>query len=225
MSKNKIISYSLWGNNPKYTVGAVKNAAMAINVYPDWKCRFYVDLSVPKEILSDLEKKSNVEIILKYSIGNWTSMFWRFEASYDKDIDVVIFRDTDSRLTLREKFAVDEWLESNKTFHIMRDHPYHFNPILGGMWGVKNNNVYNLEELIKTYYKNKSSNRYGTDYEFFINILFPIIREDSLVHDEFFDKKSFPSKRNGLEFVGEPFNHDDTPCDVNHRERLKEYLK
>lgn len=215
----------MWGNNPKYTIGAIKNAEIAEKIYQDWKCRFYVDCTVPRDILYSLEEYQNVEIVVKNSIGDWSSMFWRFEASYDPNIDITIFRDTDSRPTLREKIAVEEWLKSQETFHIMRDHPQHKFPILGGMWGVKNNNVYNLEELIKTYYKNKSSNRYGTDYEFFINILFPIIREDSLVHDEFFDKKSFPSKRNGLEFVGEPFNHDDTPCDVNHRERLKEYLK
>lgn len=217
----KLISYSLWGNNPKYTVGAIKNATTALDYYPDWVCRFYVDYTVPKDILFSLEDFPNVEIIYKSPIGDWSSMFWRFEASYDPDVDMTIFRDTDSRLGIREKLAVDEWLKSDKTFHIMRDHPYHKFPILGGMWGVKNKNNYHLEETIKNFYKNHSSNQYGTDYEFFIKVLFPKIKEDSLVHDEFFDKKAFPSKRNGLEFVGEPFNEDDSPCDATHREVLK----
>lgn len=217
----KIISYSLWGNNSKYTIGAIKNASMALKFYPDWKCRFYVDHTVPKDILFSLEEFSNVELFFKNSIGDWTSMFWRFEASYDPEIEVVIFRDTDSRLNLREKLAVDEWLKGDKTFHIMRDHPYHKFPILGGMWGVKNKNNYNLEKLIKDFYNNNSSNKYGTDYEFFIKVLFPLIKEDSCVHDEFFDKQPFPQKRKGLEFVGEPFNEDDSPCDAKHREVLK----
>lgn len=217
----KLISYSLWGNNPKYTVGAIKNATTALDYYPDWVCRFYVDYTVPKDILFSLEDFPNVEIIYKSSIGDWSSMFWRFEASYDPDVDIAIFRDTDSRLGIREKLAVDEWLKSDKTFHIMRDHPYHKYPILGGMWGVKNKNNYHLEETIKNFYNNHSSNQYGTDYEFFIKVLFPKIKEDSLVHDEFFDKKAFPSKRNGLEFIGEPFNEDDSPCDAKHREALK----
>jgi hypothetical protein len=173
--------------------------------------------------LFGLEENSNVEIIYKNTIGNWSSMFWRFEASYDKDIDITIFRDTDSRLTLREKLAVDEWLKSDKTFHIMRDHPYHNFPILGGMWGVKNKNNYNLEEIIKKFYNEESSNRYGTDYEFFIKVLYPMIKENCIVHDEFFDKLPFPKKREGLEFVGEPFNEDDTPCDIKHREELQKY--
>ena len=222
---NNVISYSLWGKNPKYTIGAIKNAINSSKIYPDWKCRFYVDLTVPKDILFELEEQNNVEIFLKNSIGDWTSMFWRFEASYDKDIDIAIFRDTDSRLSIREKLAVDEWIKSNKTFHIMRDHPHHKFPILGGMWGVKNKNNYNLEKLIKEFYNNHSSNRYGTDYEFFIQKLYPTIKEDCLIHDEFFEKKDFPSKRKDLEFVGEPFDENDLPCDTNHRKILKEAIK
>jgi hypothetical protein len=220
----KILSYSLWGNNPKYTVGALKNAAMAPTVYPDWICRFYVDHTVPKDILYNLEENSNVEIIYKNTIGNWSSMFWRFEASYDKDVDIAIFRDTDSRLTLREKTAVDEWLKSDKTFHIMRDHPYHNFPILGGMWGVKNKNKYNLEEIIKKFYNEEASNRYGTDYDFFIKVLYPIVKEDSLVHDEFFEKKPFPSKRNGLEFIGQVFDENEKTV-VEHVQVLRKYYE
>ena len=35
----------------------------------------------------------------------------------------------------RERDAVNEWLRSNKTFHLMRDHPWHGSEILAGMWG------------------------------------------------------------------------------------------
>ena len=69
--------------------------------------------------------------------GDWTGMFWRFLAA-DHLSDIVLSRDTDSRLNKREKAAVDEWLNSDKDFHIMRDHPYHATEILGGMWGCRN---------------------------------------------------------------------------------------
>ena len=35
----------------------------------------------------------------------------------------------------RERDAVNEWLASNKTFHNMRDHPWHGAVMLAGMWG------------------------------------------------------------------------------------------
>ena len=37
----KIISFSLWGNSPKYLIGALKNADLAKEFYRDWECHFY----------------------------------------------------------------------------------------------------------------------------------------------------------------------------------------
>jgi len=201
----KAIAFSLWGDNPKYTVGAIKNAQLAKVIYPDWICEFHVGSDVPKHILSKLKTIDNVQIIYKENKdNNWTSMFWRFESGYLNDI--TIFRDTDSRLNFREKAAVDIWLNSDKTFHIMRDHPHHRFPILGGMWGFKNNSKYNLQELLQSF---QPHNSYGTDYNFLGNVLYPIIGEDKVVHDPFFDKIDFPSKRFNEEFVGDVFDQYD----------------
>ena len=52
-------------------------------------------------------------------------------------MDIFISRDLDSRINDRELAAVHEWLESNKTLHSMRDHPWHTVPIMGGGWGSK----------------------------------------------------------------------------------------
>jgi protein O-GlcNAc transferase len=197
----KIIAFSLWGSNPKYTIGAIFNAKLASVIYPDWMCEFYVGSDVSKNILSQLKNQTNTTIIHKKDPNDWTGMFWRFHAGYTSDI--AIFRDTDSRLSFREKYAVDEWLESEKTFHIMRDHPYHKFPVLGGMWGFKNNNKYPLKDLLNNF---DSENKYGTDYDFLGNVVYPLIRDDKIVHDPFFDKKPFPSKRIDTEFVGDVFD-------------------
>lgn len=200
-----IISFSLWGNNPKYTIGAIKNAELAQSIYTDWVCRFYIDNTVPNEIIDILKSLPNTEIINKNIDGNWTGMFWRFESSYDKNAKLIIFRDTDSRLSLREKYAVDEWIKSDKTFHIMRDHPYHNFPILGGMWGYKNNNKYPMQILLESFNK---TNNYGTDYKFLAEELYPLIADDKMVHDEFFDKKPFPRPRKETEFIGDVFDEN-----------------
>ena len=47
----KIISFCVWGNNPKYCIGAIKNAILAKQIYPDWICRYHCDKSVPKDII------------------------------------------------------------------------------------------------------------------------------------------------------------------------------
>ena len=46
----KIISFSLYGTESKYTHGALCNAELAKVIYPEWICRFYCGESVPREI-------------------------------------------------------------------------------------------------------------------------------------------------------------------------------
>ena len=137
---------------------------------------------VPNMIIFNLETYDNVEIIYVAKPGDWRSMFWRFMPASESEVDVIICRDTDSRLSLREKAAVDEWLKSDKGFHIMRDHPAHGFPILGGMWGAKKGAVPLMSKLIDEF---PQQNLYGTDYQFFASIG-DQIRGNVLVHDEFF---------------------------------------
>lgn len=134
----KIISFSLWGNESMYTVGAIRNAELAKEIYPDWICRFYVGDDVNEDIIGKLKSFDNTEVIVMVEEKNdWQGMFWRFYVIDNGDVDYVIFRDTDSRLTIREKEAVNEWIGSGRYFHIMRDHVYHTEAIMGGMWGCK----------------------------------------------------------------------------------------
>ena len=211
---NKIISFSLWGNNPKYTIGAIRNAELAQSIYPEWGCYFFLGSSVSKDIQEKLLSIPNVSIFLKDNYSDWRSMFWRFETSYCSEVDISIFRDTDSRINLREKYAVEEWVASDKTFNIMRDHPFHNYAILGGMWGYKKNHKYDMQSLLGSFDK---VNEYGTDYNFFTQVLYPLIGDDKSVHDPFFDKKPFPTQRKNKEFVGDIFDQFDKRDDNFHK--------
>lgn len=80
-----VISFSLWGNNTKYTIGAIKNAELALKYYPGWVCRFYIGQFVSVEIVDSLYSFSNVQIVMMKEFGNWNTMFWRFLAADDSD--------------------------------------------------------------------------------------------------------------------------------------------
>lgn len=207
----KIISFCLWGDNPKYTIGAIKNADLARDIYPGWICRYYISSSVPSNIVKELSNRDNTEVICLDSQDGWKMMITRFLAIKDKDVEVMIVRDCDSRLSLREKYAVDEWLCSGKKFHTMHDHPYHTVPILGGMWGVKNG-FSNFAELAESWYSQCES-KWQCDQDFLKEVVFPAVRNDIMNHDEFFRHiwggKKFPSDRLGLEFVGQVFDEND----------------
>ena len=212
----KVISFSLWGENPKYTVGAIKNAEIASVIYPDWICRFYCGKSVPENITSQLKSYKNVEVVDMDEQGDWTGMFWRFYAC--EDSDVMISRDTDSRLSFREKSAVDEWLESNKDFHIMRDHPYHRTEILGGMWGCRNGILKNIKKLINDYNK---GDFWQVDQNFLREKIYPLVVNQSTIHDSYLkyntESKKFPTERINKEFVGDVFDEND----IRHPEYFK----
>ncbi len=49
----------------------------------------------------------------------------------DDMVDILMSRDTDSPVFPRESDAVAEWLASNQTFHLMRDHPAHCRFFMG----------------------------------------------------------------------------------------------
>ena len=110
----KIISFSIWGNKLKYIKGALENIECQQKYYPDWKCRFYVDKTVPEDTVKELLKNSEV-IYMTNSDGNY-GLFWRFEPLKDITINRFIVRDVDSRLNPREAAAVKEWEESGKEF-------------------------------------------------------------------------------------------------------------
>ena len=221
----KVISFSLWGDNPKYTVGALKNADLAPKIYPGWICRFYINDTVPQEIIDNLSARDWVELIKIDEQQPWQGLFWRFYPAADPDVEVMISRDTDSRLNEREKAAVDEWLKSDEPFHLMRDHPRHNLPILGGMWGVKGN-VLDMVKLIDDYLNNNSEIefQYGIDQHFLATVIYPQVRDRCLVHDEIFEHKPFPLPRNNYEYVGQMFLADDSTSKETD-EVLKQYLQ
>ena len=68
--------------------------------------------------------------------GVIAGMFWRFLVANDHTVDRYIIRDADSRVSQRERDAVNDWINSGLKFHTMKDHPKHHGwPILGGTWG------------------------------------------------------------------------------------------
>ena len=229
----RVISFSLWGNNQTYTIGAIKNADLALHFYPDFECWFYIHTdSVPNDIIEQLQIKPNVKIIFK--TGNLNAhkpMTWRFESIDDPEVEINMSRDTDTRFLLREKLAVDEWIESGKMFHIMRDHPHHMNgntPIMGGMFGTRKiKNILWLNLIHKEALNDNGRQNYNKDQDFLNKYIYPIIKNDCLIHSSFgklFNEEviPFPIKycKNYL-FVGGYVYHDESVskkhCDILYR--------
>ncbi len=207
-----VISFSLWGESPIYWIGAKKNIELAQKFFPGWICRIYIDKKCDIKLIESIIAH-NVEIILVEQINSFDGMFWRFFASEDPEVDIFLSRDCDSRFTNREIAALNQWISSNKDFHIIRDHPYHSVPILGGLWGSRNGLMrkIGLSNLIKDW---GVFNRKGIDQDFLGDRVYPLVWDKAFEHSEFNLKfkgetNRFPTLRMNYEFVGDSFDEND----------------
>lgn len=206
-----VIAYSLWGEHPMYWVGAKRNIEGAKKYFPDFICRFYIDKNSRPDLIQSLNS-DNVEIVLVESKDSFHGMFWRFWAVEDPEVDIFLSRDCDSRFSDREVSAINEWLSSDKDFHIMRDHPYHTTAILGGMWGCRRGLLKdaNLSQSIERWNK---YHKKGIDQEF-LSKVYPMIKDYAFEHSEFGlnyggDTRPFPTQRVNYEFIGEIYDEND----------------
>jgi hypothetical protein len=224
----KVLSFSLWGDKPIYTIGAVKNAILAKSFYPDFQCWFYIhNETVPKNIIDDIDELPNTRIIFKTGdLLKVKPMCWRFEAIDDPNCELMMPRDTDTRIFLREKLAVDEWLNSDKLMHIMRDHKnYHRNKIFGGMFGIKKIPSITWRKFIDDVNQNNDTRNY--DLAVLNNVIQNIRNNDILVHSPYHlipgeNRKDFPIsyEDDNYNFVGCYIYEDDTRNEYHH-EQLK----
>jgi hypothetical protein len=153
-------------------------------------------------------------------------MLWRYLVSTEDDVECWVSRDVDSRVSQREKEAVDSWLSSFKKYHVMRDHPLHGANILGGTFGAKGRIAEDLEGLI---IDSDPGDEWGSDQVFLAKHIMQNIKEDILIHDEFcFNKcyclgaKNFPRKRKDWFFVGQIFDENEQ-INEDSRQALIDY--
>lgn len=210
----KLIVFCLYGKHPVYTYGAIENALLAKDLYPDWICRFYYNYTVPEKIIKALSKLNNVELVEEKTHKGSMNMIWRFKPLFESNVDVMISRDTDSRLNIREVLAVNEWLSSDKDFHIMRDHPQHYPKILGGMFGCRN---HILNKIMPEFNSYNFETAFNTDQNFLADKVYPFVIENNnaIVHDTYLSIENFKlpfPKCNYKGFIGEIIENIDRAC-------------
>lgn len=205
------VSYSLFGSDPKYYVGAIKNCEINKILLPEWETIIYYH---PEMILMDKvdELKSlgaKVIDVSNIKLGNKPSKdfpyFWRF-LSFNND-DITIVRDLDSRISEREVKYINGWLDSGKPYFIIRDHPWHA-VVPSGLFGIRGK----IESFIKHLDKfiGDSDLRWGTDqdvlYEYMNNI------ENYDIYYCGFDKKNtYIPRDNKNFFIGIQLDEFDNP--------------
>lgn len=177
-----VIAFSLWGSAERYIEGALANARLAPHIYPGWRCRFYCEESVCERAVAELLAAGADVVRMPPQSALFEGLFWRFLVAFDPSVERYLVRDADAVISIRERLAVDEWLESGKHFHIIRDNYTHTDLILAGLWGGVRGALPDLTPLFPRYLE-ESTKTANCDQKFLREAVWPIARRSSCLHD------------------------------------------
>ena len=177
----KVISVSLFGSRKKYLIGSIRLADSVARSLHTWNLVFYLGQSVPLNHEKILASKG-ATIIRVGEPENLSASAWRFRAANLGEPGWVLFRDADSIVSRREASAIRQWVNSGLTGHIIRDHPFHFSPIMAGLWGLRPASAEWFQHDLENYV---FSEHYGSDQEFLAEKVYPRIVQHSLIHASF----------------------------------------
>lgn len=184
----RLISFSLYGDDAKYCETAVLNCLAAKQHFPGFICRFHVDDSVPAAILRRLEEQGAEIVWMSARQGELFPTAWRFLPLDDQTADVVLVRDVDSLLDAREAWCVQEWIESGKPFHIIRDDCCHTELILAGLFAARAGVLGRIEEHLARFINaagDRGTGRYS-DQLFLRERIWPLVRDHAVTHDRIY---------------------------------------
>jgi hypothetical protein len=194
-----LVSYSLYGSKARYCETALLNCVAAKQHLPAFVCRFYVDESVPADVIRRLRDHSAEIVPVRGRAASFFPTFWRFLALDDEHADRVLVRDADSLIDAREAYCIREWLDSGKPFHIIRDDGCHTELIHAGLFGARSGIVDRVEDRIATFIateRNEGNDRFS-DQLFLRKCVWPMVREHALTHDSIYgygaDVRAIPS--------------------------------
>ena len=183
--KANLISFSLYGSKARYCETAVLNCLAASQHFPGFVCRFYVDQSVPGNVIKRLREHSAEIVSAGGRAASFPPTFWRFLAIDEKDANIVLVRDADSIIDDRDAYCVNEWMKSKKPFHIIRDDCCHTELIQAGIFAARSGVVRDIEESIASFVAAEENQPVGrfADQLFLRKCVWPVVREHAVTHD------------------------------------------
>ena len=139
-----VVGFSLYGNfsdkniHERYVKAMGSVVDQAREFYPDWIVRIYTTANNSRILEKTFRRDKHVDICVVESALDTSRphllkadqlfpMVWRFLPLLDPTVDFFMSRDADSYIFEREIDAVEEWLDAETAFHVMRDHMSHCN--------------------------------------------------------------------------------------------------
>ena len=178
-----VFSFVIYGNEKKYTHGLLTNINLIKIKYPSWKIWIYYGLDVLESTLSLYKEYTNVKVI-PTNVSGFVTKFFRYFPIDDESVDICIIRDADSRVNDRDEFCINEFINSEYLFHIIRDHPNHMHKIMAGMWGIKKGAISGDVFDFFLEWREGRNIDFWSDTSFLVDYIYPKVITKSLIHDD-----------------------------------------
>jgi hypothetical protein len=162
----KVFSFCIYGTERNYYNGLLENIQIIREYFPDFEIYIYKGICDPSWVFDERLK------IIETEREGVINMLHRYRPLEFAEIGFV--RDADSRIYERDRWCITQFLNSSKNYHIVRDHFYHKEPIMGGIFGWKKTIEIDLglDSIIE----------YSQDMTYLKDHLYPLIKSDCLVH-------------------------------------------
>jgi len=168
--------FCIYGTKPKYTQGLVENLHAIRREFPTFHTVIHYAADVPGECLVQYRSFPNVTlepITAKIPMMS-RILCWRAGTTY-------FMRDADSRVTPRDAACIRAFLASDKRAHVIRDHYFHKTRIMGGTFGIRVLADWDLPAMWAAWAQ-PSLPSYGTDEKFLQEVIYPLIKDQLLLH-------------------------------------------
>jgi hypothetical protein len=186
---NKVIgiSFCVYGTHVKYLKGLEENLKVINEKLPNYRVYIYMGNDVPDEyyhIYSSYKNVTIMKIDKNGTVGAELMMYRSFTLDYYSDVYISFSRDIDSLINDRDIWTMNEFIQSDKLFHVVRDHYWHKMRIMGGTFGMKRNNIISIKKEYWSWKENSNIEdlTYATDEKFLQEKVYDIIKNCVLIH-------------------------------------------
>jgi hypothetical protein len=188
-----LFAFALYGDHDKYTRGMIENCRLVAEHFPHSFVGIALGSDVRKEIVAQLEAMPHVRL-KKLGFAGHPVMAQRMFLLEDEEIgsgcSAMFVRDADSRVHARDRACI---LEAWQSFaigdccaHTIRDHIYHRQAIMGGLFGIVKGVVPDLARRFEEFVSmHDTPADYGTDEAFLQSVVHPIVADKLLVHTDY----------------------------------------
>jgi hypothetical protein len=183
-----IFSYVLFGDNEKYLWPLIENISTLEKRYGFQIVIVIYCIGIPHYWYEKLNKYQSVELRCRndlIEVPATLKMLQRYMILNDETDNQTcfVFRDSDSLVSKRELEIIEHWSHTEFDFSVIRDHPHHIMPIMGGLLSCKGKGVKLFAKILRRTEENISNfNEYGFDQVFLDKYLYAQQKENFLIY-------------------------------------------